>query len=130
MSCFGRANNLGEQSGGRNERQYILTGLLSDRATLIRGVHAAGGWTQLAIRARDNLDFNFAYGQNDPRNGDLRDGVARPVSLLKNQAASANLIWHMRQNFVVSGEVRRIRSSYATQTTRNNHYNLAFGYVF
>ncbi len=51
---LGRANNLGEASGGRNDRLYVVTGLLSNPATQIRGVYATGGWSQLSLKARQN----------------------------------------------------------------------------
>jgi hypothetical protein len=125
---IGRAIEIAEQSGNGMERLYAVSGPLDNPATAIRGVHAAGGWTQLAVKARNDLDFNFAYGQNDPRNRDLRAGVL--VSALKNQAASANFIWQLRHNFLVSLEYRRLWTNYATQQRTNNHVNLAFGYVF
>ena len=71
---LGRANNLGEPSGSQNDRLYAVTGLLSNPVTQIRGVYATGGWSQLSFKARQNLDFNFAYGQEDPRNRDIFSG--------------------------------------------------------
>ncbi|HWQ31668.1 MAG TPA: hypothetical protein VNQ79_02200 [Blastocatellia bacterium] len=125
---FGRAIEIAEQSGGGVERLYAVSGPLDNPATAIRGVHAAGGWMQLAVKARNDLDFNFAYGQNDPRNRDVRSGQS--VTSLKNQVASANFIWQLRHNFLVSLEYRRLWTNYATQQRTNNHVNLAFGYVF
>ncbi len=127
---FGKAISLGEASGGRNDRQFIVTGLLDDPATRIGGVHSAGGWAQLAVKARPGLDFNFAVGEDDPRNRDLRDGVRGDNVRFRNQVASANFIWQLRANFLVSLEYRRIWTNYATKQQTNGHYNLAVGYVF
>lgn len=127
---FGRAISLSEGGGSRIDDLFIVSGPTGNRATSIRGVHSAGGWLQLAARARPNLDFNFAYGQNDPRNHDLREGWRSTEIIFKNQAASANLIWALRQNFLVSLEYRRLWTRYTAEHRTNNHVNLAFGYIF
>jgi hypothetical protein len=127
---FGRAVSLGEQSGGPNDRYYAITGRLENPATQARGNFTVGGWAQLSLRARSDLDFNFAWGQNDPRNRDLRQDANGATLLQKNQVASANFIWQLRHNFLVSLEYRRLWTNYPTQRRTNNHVNLAFGYVF
>ncbi len=127
---LGRAINLGEASGFRNDRLYAITGALSSATTQIRGVFSNGGWAQLNYKARPDLDFNLAYGQDDPRNQDLRFGVFSTGTRFKNQAASANFIWSLRQNFLVSLEYRRLWTNYSTTRQKAGHYNLAFGYVF
>lgn len=126
----GRAISLGEPSGFRNDRLYAVTGPVSNPATTIRGVYSTGGWAQLKYQARPTLDINFAYGQDDPRNRDLFGGQVTSATRLKNQAASANFIWALRQNFLVSLEYRRLWTDYPTARQRAGHYNLAFGYTF
>ena len=125
----GRAVEIG-QPGGRVDRLYAVTGSPENPATMIRGVRASGGWLQLAIKARRDLDFNFAFGQNDPRNDDLRAGFNLQNAASRNRAGSANVIWQLQHNFLVSFEYRRLWTTYAAQPRTNNHYNLAFGYVF
>lgn len=127
---FGRAINLGEASGFRNDRLYAITGSLYNATTQIRGIFATGGWAQLNYKVRPDLDFNFAYGQEDPRNRDMRLGTLSTGTRFKNQAASANLIYALRQNFLVSLEYRRLWTDYSTARQRAGHYNLAFGYTF
>ena len=127
---FGRAINLGESSGFRNDRLYAITGSLYNAATQIRGVFSRGGWAQLNYKARPDLDFNLAYGQEDPRNQDLRFGLFSTSTRFKNQAAFANVIYTLRQNFLVSLEYRRFRTDYSSSRQRAGHYNLAFGYTF
>lgn len=127
---FGRSINLSEQSGARADSSFILSGPIGRSTTTIRGLHAAGGWSQLTFLARPDLDFNFAYGQEDPRNRDLFDGLRNPATRFRNQAASANFIYRLRQNFLLSLEFRRHWSDYAAGRRRNDHYNLAVGYSF
>jgi hypothetical protein len=126
----GRAVNLGEASGFRNDRLYAVQGPLSNPATQIRGVYSAGGWAQLNFKAAPTLDFNFAYGQEDARNSDIFSGQFAPTIRLKNQVAMANFIWAVRQNFLVSLEYRRLWTDYLTARQQAGHYNLAFGYIF
>ncbi len=104
----GRAINLGEASGFRNDRLFVVSGLLSNPATSIRGVFSTGGWAQLSYKVKQ----------------------VTPSTRLKNQAAFANFIWALRQNFLVSLEYRRLWTDYQNSRQRAGHYNLAFGYTF
>ena len=126
----GRAISLAESSGFRQDRLYAATGSVSNPTTKIRGVYSTGGWAQLNYKAHPSLDINFAYGQEDPRNQDIFSGQVTAASRLKNQVASANFIWALRQNFLVSLEYRRLWTDYLTTRRRAGHYNLAFGYKF
>jgi hypothetical protein len=127
---FGRAIGLAEGSGNRNDRLYAVTGPIALPGTSIRGIHSAGGWAQLAIKARSDLDFNFAYGQEDPRNRDVFSGQISASTRFKNQVGSANFIWQLRQNLLLSLEYRRFWTKYTLQQQTGNHYNLAVGYMF
>ena len=127
---FGQANNLGEPAGIPNEREYAFTGLLSNPATRLRGVRSVGGWSQIAYHARHDLDFNFAYGQDDPRNSDIRFGLTNGNTRFKNQAAFGNFIWQLRHNFLVSLEYRKLWTDYSSGRQAAGHFNLAFGYTF
>jgi hypothetical protein len=127
---FGRAIGLGERSGGRNDRIYVVTGLIDQPTTSIRGVYSSGGWAQLTIKARLDLDFNVAYGQDDPRNRDLLSGLTNVSTRFKNQVTSANFIWQLRQNFLLSLEYRRLWTNYSAKQQIGNHYNMAVGYTF
>ncbi len=127
---MGRAISLTEASGFRQDRHYAVAGSISNPATKIRGVYSIGGWAQLNYQAHPTLDLNVAYGQEDPRNQDIFSGQFTAASRLKNQVASANFIWALRQNFLVSLEYRRLWTNYLTTQQRAGHYNLAFGYTF
>lgn len=127
---FGRAIGLAEESGNRNDRLYAMTGPIALPGTSIRGIRSAGGWAQMAIKARSDLDFNFAYGQEDPRNRDVFSGQISDSTRFKNQVGSANFIWQFRQNLLLSLEYRRFWTKYTLQQQTGNHYNLAVGYMF
>ena len=84
----------------------------------------------MSIKARSDLDFNFAYGQEDPRNRDIFSGQIGASTILKNQVGLANFIWQLRQNLLLSLEYRRLWTKYTLQQQTGNHYNLAVGYMF
>lgn len=126
----GRSVTLSEQSGGRIDRAYAFSGAPENPYTLVRGVRSSGGWLQLTAKARRDLEFNFAYGQEDPDNSDLRFGQVTDFTRFKNQVGSVNFIYQLRPNFLVSLEYRRLVTDYNPGRNRSNHVNLAFGYVF
>jgi len=127
---FGNAVGLAEESGDRNDSIYAVTGPIALPGTSIRGVRSAGGWAQIAIKARSDLDFNLAYGQQDPRNSDIFFGQTGASTRFKNQVGSANFIWQLRQNLLFSLEYRRFWTKYTLREQIAGHYNLAVGYMF
>jgi hypothetical protein len=126
----GRSVTLGEESGSRIDRHFAVSGPIEDPLTTIRGVRSSGGWIQLSTQARRDLEFNFAYGQEDPSDSDIRSGIFTDRTRFKNQVGSANFIYHMRSNFLMSFEYRRMWTDYSTSRFKSNHYNLGFGYLF
>jgi len=126
----GRSITLSEQSGGRIDRAYAFAGPPENPYTLVRGVRSSGGWLQLTAKARRDLEFNLAYGQEDPDNSDLRFGQTTDLTRYKNQVGSVNFIYQLRPNFLISLEYRRLLTDYSPGRNRSNHVNLAFGYVF
>ncbi len=127
---FGQGVTFGGLSGGRVDRSFALSGQIYDPATRIRAIHTAGGWAQLSLKARQDLDFNFAYGQEDPRNRNILAGTWNQATRFKNQAASANFIYQLRPNYLISLEYLHLWTHYAAARQTNGHLNLAFGYVF
>lgn len=127
---YGQSINLGERAGISIDRLYAATGNVLNPATMIRGIHSAGGWAQLSFQATPKLEFNFAAGKDDPNNNDIRRGNIGNFTRFKNQAASANFIYFLTPNFEMSLEYRRTLTDYAPGRRTNNHVNLAFGYLF
>lgn len=127
---YGQSIDLGERAATSVDRLYAATGNVLNPATVIRGIHSAGGWAQLSIKATQKLEFNLAAGKDDPNNDDIRFGTIGNFTRFKNQAASANFIYFLTQNFEMSLEYRRTLTDYAPGRRSNNHFNLAFGYLF
>jgi hypothetical protein len=126
----GRSVSLSEESGASIDRLFAFNGPLGDARTNVRGVRSSGGWIQFTAQARRDLEFNFAYGQEDPSDRDILSGIFTENTRFKNQVGSANFIYHLRSNFLMSVEYRRMWTDYSTGRFKNNHYNLGFGYQF
>ena len=127
---YGQSINLGERAGASIDRLYATNGSVLTPTTIIRGIRTAGGWAQLSVQATPKLEFNFAAGKDDPKNDDIRFGNIGNFTRFKNQAASANFIYFLTPNFEMSLEYRRTMTDYAPGRRTNNHFNLAFGYLF
>jgi hypothetical protein len=127
---YGQAISLSERSGGNIADVFALSGPVNNPSTSVRGVHSAGGWTQLTARASSRLEFNFALGVDDRRNSDIFAGIFDNSTELRNQTYSVNSIYRLRSNFLLSLEYRHLRTTYPDAITTNNHINLAVGYAF
>ena len=127
---YGQSINLGERAGTSIDRLYFTNGSVLTPTTIIRGIHSAGGWAQLSLQATKKLEFNFTAGKDDPNNNDIGRTPPNPFTRYKNQAASTNFIYFLTPNFEMSLEYRRTLTDYLPGRRSNNHFNLAFGYLF
>jgi hypothetical protein len=89
-------------------------------------VRTRGGWAQVELTPASRLSFHLIAGQNDDNNTDLRFG-----GIGKNQTYAGNVMYRLRQNFIVALEASQVRTSYLPgPVRRNTHYDLAFAYLF
>ena len=89
-------------------------------------VHSQGGWAQWSIAATNRLTFNLMGGIHDDRNSDLASGQNA-----RNRQATANVMFRIAPNVVLSFEAEHLRSLYLNQGTRiNQRYDLAIAYMF
>jgi len=110
--------------------KFSFSGALDNPATNFRGIDSSGGWTQLRAKASPKLEFNLAYGLEDPRNRDIFAGLFKNTSRLRNETLSVNSIYRFRSNFLLSLEYRRLWTVYPDAKTTNGHINLGVGYSF
>jgi hypothetical protein len=99
----------------------------------VAAVHSRGGWTQLKWIATERLSFHLLAGQHDDRNSDVRAGFfdSNGGGIGKNQAYGANLFYKLAPNVIASFEALQTRTTYLSLGNRlNNHYDLAFAYLF
>jgi cell division protein FtsB len=109
--------NLG--TGAVNQGYYVTT-------YNAEAIDSRGGWGQFTIHTIRRLDFHLFTGQQD-----YQDSELRPGSVGRNLLYGGNLFFRVGPNVIVGPEITQMRSFYIGQGIRiNNHYDLAFAYLF
>lgn len=129
-----RGRALGGLGGGIGQ-SVLWEGSLVDPTTDVYGVNSIGGWAQIKYKATTKLQFNGAFGQDNPFAANLREfgtgGAIYGQLLSKNQSLLTNLIYQPRSDFAISFEYRRLRTSVLDGGTNSaNVFNLSVGYIF
>lgn len=133
-SEFYRGRALGSVGGGIGQ-SVLWSGPLYDPSTEIYGIKSMGGWAQLKYRATPKLQFNGAFGLDNPSAEDLREsgigGSYYGQLFSKNQTVLTNFIYQPRSDFVISFEYRRLKT-FILDSNANaaNVFNLSLGYIF
>ena len=131
---FYRGKALGGIGGGLGQ-SVLWNGSLGDPNTRLYGLNSLGGWAQFKYRATLKLQFNGAFGQENPYAADLRNfggnGSYYGPSYSKNQSALANAVYQPRSDFVFSIEYRRLKTFILDSNPNSaNVINLSLGYLF
>ncbi len=121
--------------GGGFGQSVLWDGPLTDPETEVYGLNSVGGWAQLKYRANPKLQFNAAFGQENPFASDLRDfggnGSYYEDRFSKNQTALVNFIYQPRSDFVFSFEYRRLKTFILDKGSNSaNLVNFSVGYIF
>jgi regulator of replication initiation timing len=131
---FYRGRALGGLGGGTG-RSVLFGGLVTDPTSSLTGLNTIGGWTQLKFKATESVEFNAAYGQDNPFSSDLRRfersyGYAYS-RISRNQSEMFNVIYRPRTDLIFSLEYRHINTS-ETNGDRYTagHLNLGVGVLF
>jgi len=110
---FYRGLAIGGLGGGLGQ-SVIFNGSLLDPNTAVHAINSTGGWSQLKFRATSKLEFNGAFGIDNPYATDLHifpDGESYlDPTLARNHMALANLIYRPRSNLLFSTEYRHLRT--------------------
>jgi hypothetical protein len=133
-SQFYRGRAVGGIGGGLGQ-SVLWNGTLSDPNTQVHGLHSLGGWAQLKYKATPKLQFNGAFGQDNPFSSDLRNfggnGSYYGVLFSRNQSALVNFIYQPRSDFMFSLEYRRLKTFILDSNPNTaNVVNLSLGYIF
>jgi len=133
-SQFYRGRAVGGIGGGFGQ-SVVWEGSLSDPTTEVYGLNSVGGWAQLKYRATSKLQFNGAFGQDNPFASDLRDfGGNVPFYgelFSKNQTGMVNFIYQPRSDFLFSLEYRRLKTFILDSNSNTaNVVNFSVGYIF
>jgi hypothetical protein len=131
---FFRGRAIGGLGGGIGQ-SVLWQGSLADPATDVYGLNSVGGWSQLKFKATSKLQFNGAFGLDNPYAGELRVHGGNtnyyPVPLSKNESGFVNFIYQPRSDIVFSMEYRRIKT-FTLDSNANvaNVGNFSVGYIF
>jgi len=132
---FYRGRALGGFGGGIG-RSALFSGPITDPATQVHGLNAAGGWAQLKFRQTVKLEWNGAFGEDDAFARDLRffpgpqQGYFDPT-LARNRSAFLNFVYRPRSNLFFSPEYRRLRTlSVFGNSEIADQVNLSMGVLF
>jgi hypothetical protein len=110
---FYRGRSLGGLGGGLRPG-VVYNGPLTDPATAVFGLNATGGWGQLKYRATDKLEFNGAFGLDNPFASDLKHIPAGESSAdefaARDRTAFVNFLYRPRSDLLLSLEYRKLWS--------------------
>jgi len=132
---FYRGRALGGLYGGLGQ-SVLFNGPDTDEAyTKLIGLNTVGGWAQLKYRPATKLEFNAAFGMDNPFAKDL-EYFPYPYSYLdaglaRNHAGFVNFIYRPRSDLLFSAEYRRILTdSLGFGDWNAGHLNLSMGVLF
>ncbi len=130
---FYRGRAVGGIGGGIGQ-SVLYSGNPQDPANDFRGVNSAGGWSQIKFSATPRLEFNGAFGVDDPYSADIH-AFASPVGyypavLTANRSAMMNFIYRPRSDLLLSAEYRRLRTSQISALNTADQINLIMGVLF
>jgi len=131
---FYRGRALGGFGGGIGQ-SLLLSGPITNPATIIHGLDSMGGWIQLKFKPKANFEVNFAYGQDNPFASELRafpgSAYYYGSSLSRNFSPFVNFIYRVRSDVLFSAEYRRMQTyTLDSNPSTANQIGLSLGYVF
>ena len=132
---FYRGKALGGLYGGLGQSVLFNNNEPGEPYTQLIGLNTVGGWTQLKYRATTKIEFNAAFGLDNPFARDLEYFPVPfsygPVVLARNHSGFANVIYRPRSDLLFSAEYRRIETDAITSPNWNaGHLNLMMGVLF
>lgn len=131
---FYRGRAIGGIGGGIS-RSAVFNGNPTDPTTSIRGIDSIGGWSQFKFKANSKLEFNAAFGLDNPEASELRFGAASQAYvgplLAQNRSAFVNFIYRPRSNLLFSTEYRFLQSFPLYQPNETaDQVNVMMGVLF
>jgi hypothetical protein len=131
---FYRGRGIGGLGAGIG-RAVLFGGNPYDSSTSIRGLDAAGGWTQLKFQLTPKIELNGVFAEDDAFASDVRgfavDANNFTTILGRNRGALGNLVYRPRSDLLLSAEFRRLHSfPVYSSASVTNQLNLAVGILF
>jgi len=130
---FYRGKAVGGLGGGIGQSVLFESNPLSPGPGF-RPLNSAGGWSQLKFTANSRLEFNGAFGVDNPFARDIH-AISSPVGvypsvLTANRSELLNFIYRPRSDLLFSGEYRHLRTSQIGNYYSADHVNLMMGVLF
>src|SRR5450631_3511747 len=129
-----RGKGLGGLYGGIG-RSALFSDDPGVASTEVRGLNTVGGWAQLKYRPANKLEFNAAFGMDNPYAHDLKyfrysQAYGNPT-MARNQGSFVNMIYRPRSDLLFSVEYRHL-TTYTITSGGNSagHLNLMMGVLF
>lgn len=98
--------------GAAEGRSVLFNGDPTLPQTLVHGLNTTGGWAQLKYTPLERVEFNAAFGEDFPSPADLtrfpQSTSYFDAEIGRNESVFFNSIYHLRSNFLLSAEYRRI----------------------
>ena len=120
---------------GASGRSALFNGDPALASTKFIGLNSVGGWAQLKYAPANKLEFNAAFGMDNPYATDLRYfpyAQAYGNGLVsRNQSGFVNVIYRPRSDLLFSAEYRHL-TTYMLDGSGNSasHLNLMMGVLF
>ncbi|MGH9516438.1 MAG: hypothetical protein ACRD3P_12270 [Terriglobales bacterium] len=97
-------------------------------------LNSVGGWLQLKFAATSRVEFNGAFGTDNPFASDFRaipsPAGVYPNPLTVNRSTMANFIYRPRSDLLFSGEYRHLRTSEFFSLYSADQVNVMMGVLF
>jgi hypothetical protein len=121
--------------GGGTSNSVVFDGNPGLPSTAIRGLNDVGGWTQLKFKANSRLEFNAAFGLENPTSAEVRSASGSQAYvgplLVQNRGGLINFIFRPRSNLLFSTEYRYLQSFPVSSSNNNaDQFNLMMGVLF
>jgi hypothetical protein len=129
-----RGQAIGGLGAGASD-SVLFTGPPGDPASAVLPVNTAGGWSQLKFKPSAQLEFNTAFGEDNPFRGRLKPfvapGGADVLFVNRNASAFVNAIFQARSNLLFAIEYRRLWTTGLDDTTHTaDHISVSTGIGF
>src|ERR1700687_3555189 len=129
-----RGKALGGLYGGIG-RSVLFGGDPTLASTEVHALNSIGGWAQLKYRPANKLEFNAAFGMDNPYATDLKyfpyPRSYGDATLARNQGSFVNVIYRPRSDLLFSAEYRHLTTfTIANGGNSAGHLNLMMGVLF
>lgn len=133
--AFYRGSAIGGLGGGIG-LSVLYSGPPANPYTQVQPLNTVGGWTQLKFQPTPRLEFNAAFGLENPFASDVRafgesaESYGNPT-LARNRGGFGNVIYRPRSDLLLSLEYRRLRTlSIYDYSNEASQLNLMMGILF